>query len=98
MLAEHMQRRKTPKSTVNDEYKRYLAREEDIEHPDGHLIWWAQHLEEYPLLAQMARDRFSIPGMSADVERLFSSAKLMLPASRNLREIEQIEAGECVRS
>ena len=31
----------------------------------------------------MARDIFSIPGMSAEVERLFSSAKLILPPARN---------------
>jgi hypothetical protein len=46
----------------------------------------------------MARDFFSIPGMSAKVERLFSSVKLMLPPARNNLHIESIEAGECIRS
>ena len=46
----------------------------------------------------MARDIFSIPAMSAEVERLFSSTKLMIPLSRNLLQPDGIEAGECVQS
>jgi hypothetical protein len=46
----------------------------------------------------MARDIFSIPSMSAEVERLFSLSKLMLPDHRNSLKPEVIEAGECVRS
>jgi hypothetical protein len=37
-------------------------------------------------------------GMSAEVERFFSSAKLMIPPSRNSLAIEAIEASECIRS
>jgi hypothetical protein len=36
--------------------------------------------------------------MSAEVERLFSSVKLMLPAYRSALELVSIEAGECLRS
>jgi hypothetical protein len=43
----------------------------------------------------MARDIF---GMSAEVEHLFSSAKLMLPPIRNQLQPDGIEAGECIRS
>jgi hypothetical protein len=46
----------------------------------------------------MARDIFSIPAMSAEVERLFSSAKLMIPPARNLLQADGIEAGERIRS
>jgi hypothetical protein len=46
----------------------------------------------------MARDIFSIPGMSAEVERLFSSTKLMIPDHRNRVKPELVEAGECIRS
>ena len=49
-------------------------------------------------MAQMARDIFSIPAMSAEVERLFSSTKLMIPPARNLLQLDGIEAGECTRS
>jgi hypothetical protein len=36
--------------------------------------------------------------MSAKVEKLFSSAKLMIPPQRSLLEPLSIEAGECIRS
>ena len=49
-------------------------------------------------MAQMARDIFSIPGMSAEVERLFSSVKHMLGPTRSILRPEGIEAAECVRS
>jgi hypothetical protein len=45
----------------------------------------------------MARDIFSIPGMSAEVERLFSSVKHMLGPTRSILRPEGIEAAECVR-
>ena len=53
---------------------------------------------EFPRLAQFARDIFIIPGMSAKVERLFSSAKLMIPPYRSSLKPKLIEAGECIRS
>jgi hypothetical protein len=46
----------------------------------------------------MARDIFGIPGMSAEVERLFSSAKLMIPPHRSSLSPASVEAGECIRS
>jgi hypothetical protein len=49
-------------------------------------------------MAQMARDIFSILVMSAEVERLFSSTKLMLPLARNALQLDAIEVGECIRS
>jgi hypothetical protein len=44
----------------------------------------------------MAKDIFSIPGISAKVKRLFSNAKLMLPLTRNQTQPDKIEAKECV--
>ena len=64
----------------------------------SYLEWWKRHEVEFPKLAQMARDIFSIPSMSAEVERLFSSAKLMLPPTRNSLQPDGIEASECIRS
>jgi hypothetical protein len=49
-------------------------------------------------MAQMARGIFSIPAMLAEVERLFSSTKLMLPPARNALQPDAIEVGECIRS
>ncbi|PMD32466.1 hypothetical protein L207DRAFT_440798, partial [Hyaloscypha variabilis F] len=52
----------------------------------------------YPRMARMVEDILSIPSMSAEVETLFSSAKLMIPPVRNGLDAESIEAGECIRS
>jgi hypothetical protein len=46
----------------------------------------------------MAKDIMSIPGMSAKVERLFSSTKLMLPPSKSSLLKDRIKAAECIRS
>jgi hypothetical protein len=62
------------------------------------LQWWLIHEAEFPRLAQFARDIFGIPSMLAKVERLFSSAKLMIPPYRSSLKPELIEAGECIRS
>ena len=45
-------------------------------------------------MAQIARDIFSIPTMSAKVEGLSPSTKLMLSLARNALQPDAIEAGE----
>ena len=56
------------------------------------------HKAKFPRLARFARDVFGIPGMSAEVERLFSSTKLMILPHRSYLKLVLIEAGECIRS
>ena len=46
----------------------------------------------------MALDILSIPCMSADVERLFSSCSLTLEDRRNCMGPELLEAWECLKS
>jgi len=46
----------------------------------------------------MALDIFSIPAMSADPERLFSSFKHVLPDTRNRLKCDALEALECLKS
>ena len=50
-----------------------------------------------PAIRQMAYNHLSIPAMSFEIERAFSSAKLNLPASRNQLKPDILEAQECVR-
>jgi hypothetical protein len=94
-------------SSLKDEWDRYCLSQLIDEYPEpkdpkeekkGPLYYWGLHAQEFPRLAQLARDILSIPGMSAEVERLFSSAKLMLPDNRSALHEEGIEAGECIRS
>jgi hypothetical protein len=39
------------------------------------LAWWKANQEEYPILSRIAIERYAIPGMSAEVERVFSGFK-----------------------
>ena len=89
---------KQAKGSLKDEYQHYCLLTAEIGDWESPLAWWQAHEKVFPRLAQMARDIFSIPAMSAEVERLFSSTKLMIPPARNLLQPDGIEAGECVRS
>jgi hypothetical protein len=41
------------------------------------LMWWKQHVQEFPRLARMARQYLPVSTTSASPERLFSSAGLV---------------------
>lgn len=62
----------------------------------GPLEWWVENSLKLPILAHLAADILCIPAMSAEVERLFSSVELMLPAARNRLLDDGIEASECI--
>ena len=36
------------------------------------LTWWKANQAEYPILSRIAIELYAIPGMSAEVERIFS--------------------------
>jgi hAT family C-terminal dimerisation region len=52
---------------------------------------------QMPSMAQMGFDLLSIPAMSAECERVFSSCKILLSDRRNRLKPDIIEAIECVR-
>jgi hypothetical protein len=62
------------------------------------IQWWNDHSTLYPALSRMALDILSIPAMSAEVERVFSSAKLLISDARNRLKEDIIEACECLKS
>ena len=41
------------------------------------LMWWKQHVQEFPRVARMARQHLAVPATSASPERLFSSVGLV---------------------
>ncbi|KJZ70580.1 hypothetical protein HIM_10009 [Hirsutella minnesotensis 3608] len=63
----------------------------DVANP---LEWWSRHQLEYPVLYRMALDLFSIPGMSAECERVFSQTKKMITDERNRLAPKVIEADQ----
>ncbi|KAM4061992.1 transposase-like protein [Hirsutella rhossiliensis] len=67
------------------------AQDLDVANP---LEWWSRHQLEYPVLYRMALDLFSIPGMSAECERVFSQTKKMITDERNQLSPEIVEADQ----
>jgi hypothetical protein len=41
------------------------------------LMWWKQHVQEFPLLSRMVSQHLAVPATSASPERLFSSVGLV---------------------
>jgi hypothetical protein len=59
----------------DDELERYLCKRLDTTTlPDNPLEFWKNHNMEFPILAKVARQIFSIPATTASVERSFSVA------------------------
>jgi hypothetical protein len=41
------------------------------------LMWWKQHIQEFPRLVRMTRQHLAVPATSASPERLFRSVGLV---------------------
>ncbi|OAQ57382.1 hypothetical protein VFPPC_12483 [Pochonia chlamydosporia 170] len=96
-------RQHTKVPEVIDEYKRYCKEpvmEMDPDEVFDPLEWWQESTQQkvYPYLSKMALDLLSIPAMSAEVERLFSSCKITITDRRNRIGIDAVEAIECLKS
>jgi hypothetical protein len=81
-----------------DEYAQYC--QTPREYPKDARQWWMERTQQmkYPNLARMALNVLSIPAMSDEPERLFSSAGLTLNDRRNKAGIDLIEALEQLKS
>jgi hAT family C-terminal dimerisation region len=51
-------------------------------------MWRKTHASEFPGLSRMSLDKLAIPATSANVERIFSQAKLILPDGRSVLDAE----------
>lgn len=60
--------------------------------------YWILRRQQYPCLSRMALDLFSIPAMSAEVERIFNLAGQMVTPLRNRLEANTIAVGQILRS
>jgi len=71
------------------------------------LAWWKANQAEYPILSCIAIELYSIPGMSAEVERVFSGfvpflfslisrAKQTITDRRNRLGTDSVECVECL--
>lgn len=84
---------------LGDEYNDWLR---DVHKSDQKVLdpisYWQERREEYPRLSQMALDMLSILPMSADVERLFSTAGRMVRDDRANLDASTIGMTQTVRS
>src|SRR5271156_3817227 len=70
--------------------------EDDMKVPGGVLIgYWRDNTWRWPNLARLALDALSIPAMSAECERRFSSEAATISPQRMALSAESIEAAEC---
>ena len=84
---------------IEDEYERYCALPQVLGIINGYK-WWLEPTQQkkFPYLSKMALDILSIPAMSAEPERLFSSAKIAISDRRNRLTIDTIQALQCLKS
>ncbi len=80
---------------ARDEYEEYLNT--PARPCDNPLEWWKAHRQEYPRLSQIALDLFSIPMISVECERVFSSAKTLITDRRNGLKEDIIKAYTLLR-
>ena len=89
------QKQKDMESLELDNYLRaFDPRLQGLNNP---IAWWKEHQTDFPILARMAFDIFSIPAMSSEVERIFSAAKKLITDERNCLGPEVVEASETQR-
>jgi hypothetical protein len=62
------------------------------------FLWHVDNMEGYPTLHQMALDTLSIPAMSTECERVFSSTKKLVTPHRCSIKEDLMEATECLKA
>ena len=62
------------------------------------MDYWNARILSQPDLARFALDMLAIPVSSSECERVFSSAKLLITASRNRLHPDIIEANKCLKA
>lgn len=84
------------RKALDDEFKVYID-QGVVQHKIPNLLtWWSQ--SSFLKLAQMAIDLISVSAMSAEVERIFSSAKRLLAPDRHRLTPETLEIFELLRN
>ena len=94
-LHRHKQVGHRPKMS-SDRYLAFVSTDCEERETDA-LGYWNSRYNAQPDLARLALDMLAIPMMSAECERVFSSAKHLVTDSRNRLNPDIIEANECLR-
>jgi len=80
----------------SNHYRAFISTECEDNKTDP-LEYWNTRYSTQPDLARFALDMLAIPMMSAECERVFSSARHLLTDARNRLNPDIIEANECLR-
>lgn len=83
-------------ASQTDEYNSYLATPALEGRPADLYEWWTSQRAPFPVLSRLALTVLSIPGMSAECERVFSQGKRLLADDRNRMTAPSIEADMCI--
>jgi hypothetical protein len=94
-LHRHKQLSLKSKASI-DRYTAFISTDCEEKGTDA-LEFWNTRYSTQPDLARFALDMLAIPMMSAECERVFSSAKHLLTDTRNRLNPDIIEANECLR-
>ena len=93
----HMHKQLGPKPRASsDRYIAFISTDCEDKETDA-LEYWNARYSTQPDLARFALDMLAIPMMSAECERVFSSARHLLTDARNRLNPDIIEANECLR-
>jgi hypothetical protein len=95
-LHRHKQLGAKPKALPFDRYGAFVSTECEDNGTDA-LEFWNARYGTQPDLARFALDMLAIPMMSAECERVFSSAKHLITDARNRLRPDIIEANECLK-
>jgi len=89
-----------PISQLGDEFQQWIAAPAvAVTAQSSNLFrWHIDNQESFPTLHQMALDTLSIPAMSTECERVFSSTKKLINPMRSLLKTDIIEATECLKA
>jgi hypothetical protein len=91
-IQQWLQQQATNQAEDMPEVQRYLTAPIAVIKDQSPIAWWKVHVSEYPTVTRMVRDILSIPVTSLRVERLFTSARDILPYRRNRMGYEMITA------
>jgi hypothetical protein len=94
-LHRHKQLGAKPRA-CSDHYRAFISTEREDPKTNALEFWNARYTTQ-PDLARFALDMLAIPAMSAECERVFSSAKHLITDARNRLDPDIIEANECLK-
>ena len=95
-LHRHKRLGPQPRVVSTDRYLAFISTDREDQQVDALEFWNARHKTQ-PDMARFALDMLGIPMMSAECERVFSSAKYLITDSRNRLNPDIIEASECLK-